>query len=78
MIAPHRKNRLAKTKTQDGRSLRRYKRSWVVERFFAWLQSYRRIVVRYEYDLQNFIGFVQLATIAILLKWRIWRRSYEN
>jgi transposase len=68
MIAPHKKNRLSETKTQDGRSLRRYKKRWAVERFFAWLQNYRRIVVRYEKYLENFTGFVQLATAAILLK----------
>ena len=37
MIAPHRRNR-TRPKTQDGRRLRRYKRRWIVERFFAWLQ----------------------------------------
>lgn len=34
LICPHRKNRV-KIKTQDGRKLRRYKRRWKVERFFA-------------------------------------------
>ena len=29
---------------QDGRSLRRAKRRWVVERFFAWLHNPRRLV----------------------------------
>jgi IS5 family transposase len=47
MIAPHRKNR-KKPKTQDGRKLRRYKRHWKVERLFAWLGNFRRLVVRYE------------------------------
>jgi transposase len=41
MIAPHRSNRTA-PKTQDGRSLRRYKRRWKVERLNSWLLSYRR------------------------------------
>lgn len=68
MIAPHKKNRRPDTKTQDGRPLRRFKRRWAVERFFAWLQNYRRIVVRYEKKLINFLGFVQLATIAIFMK----------
>ena len=36
LIAPHRGGR-KKSKTQDGRKLRRYKRRWKVERFFAWL-----------------------------------------
>ena len=44
MIAPHRSNRV-KDKTQDGQPLRRYKRRWKVERFFAWLQNFRRLVV---------------------------------
>ena len=38
MIAPHRSNRTA-PKTQDGRSLRRYKRRWKVERLNSWLLS---------------------------------------
>lgn len=66
MIAPHRSNR-KKRKTQDGRPLRRYERRWLVERFFAWLQWKRRLLVRWEYYAANFFGFVQLATISILL-----------
>lgn len=57
MIAPHRRNR-KKPKTQDGRSLRRYKRRWKVERLFAWLGNFRRLVVRYEYHAANYLGFV--------------------
>lgn len=30
----------------DGRKLRRYKRRWTVERTFAWLQDFRRLVIR--------------------------------
>lgn len=66
MIAPHRSTR--KPKTQDGRHLRRYQRRWLVERFFAWLQGKRRLLVRWEYYATNFLGFVQLASIAMLLK----------
>ena len=68
MIAPHKNNRLRTTKSQDGRKLRRFKRRWVVERFFAWLHNYRRVVVRYERHIDNFIGFVQLASAVILMK----------
>jgi transposase len=46
MIAPHRSNR--RLKTQDGRRLRRYARRWVVERFFAWLQWKRRLLLSFE------------------------------
>lgn len=67
MIALHKRNR-KRAKTQDGRKLRRYKRRWKVERLFAWMHNYRRIVVCYEYHLDNFLGFVHLACIQILLK----------
>jgi transposase len=67
MIAPHRKDR-KKKKTQDGRKLRRYKRRWKIERLFAWLQNFRRLVVRYEYKDENFLGMAQLGCIVILLR----------
>src|SRR5499427_5469697 len=66
MIAPHRSGR--KRKTQDGRRLRRYQRRWIVERFFAWIQWRRRLLVRWEFYPRNFLGFVQLAAICILLR----------
>jgi len=66
MIAPHRSNR--KLKTQDGRRLRRYARRWIVERYFAWLHWKRRLLVRWEYYPTNFLGFVQLASVLMLLK----------
>lgn len=67
MIAPHRRNR-KKPKTQDGRKLRRYTRRWKVERFFAWLQNFRRLVVRYEFHAENFLSFIQLGCAIILLR----------
>ena len=67
LIAPHRRNR-KKPKTQDGRPLRRYRKRWKVERLFAWLQNYRRILVRFERKLENYLGFVQLGCIVILLR----------
>src|SRR6267143_3294288 len=59
LIAPHRGNRV--NLTQDGRALRRNKRRWKVERLFAWLQNYRRLVTRYERRAANFAGFLHLA-----------------
>jgi transposase len=67
MIAPHRRNR-KKPATQDGRPLRRYKRRWRIERLFAWLQNFRRILVRHERYLMNYLGFVQLGCLVILLR----------
>ena len=68
LIAPHKENR-KKPNTQDGRGLRRYKRRWKVERLFAWMQNYRRLVVRWEYKLENYAAFVKLGCIAILLRY---------
>jgi transposase len=66
MIAPNRRNR--RLKSQDGRPLRRYRRRWRVERLFAWLHNFRRLVVRYERRAANFLGMVQLGCMVILLR----------
>ncbi len=66
LIAPNRTNR---AKTQDGRPLRRYRRRWRVERLFAWLYNFRRLVTRYERHARNFLGMLHLGCIRILLKY---------
>ena len=68
MIAPHRQGRRSDRITQDGRALRRFKRRWKIERLFAWLYNFRRLVIRYEYHAENYFGFVQLACLIILLR----------
>ena len=65
-IAPNRSNR--KIATQDGRPLRRYTRRWKIERLFAWLYNFRRLVVRYEYHADNYQGFLHLAAALILMR----------
>ena len=65
MLAPHRSRR-RRTPTQDGRPLRRYRKRWQIERLFAWLQNFRLIVTRYDYNAQNFLAFVHLACLVIL------------
>lgn len=67
LIAPHKGNR-KKPKTQDGRKLRRYQRRWKIERLFAWLQNYRRILVRFDLKLCNYQGFVHLGAINLILR----------
>ena len=67
LVAPHKRNR-RKIKTQDSRTLRRYCRRWKVERFFAWLQNYRRCVIRYDYKTENYLAMVKLACILIMTK----------
>lgn len=66
LIAPHQARR--RVRTQDGRPLRRYRRRWKIERLFAWLQNYRRLVTRYERHAENFLGFLYLGCICILLR----------
>jgi transposase len=67
MIAPHRGGR-KKPATQGGRSLRRYRWRHTVERLFAWQQNFRPLVVWYEYHQENFLGFVHIGCILILLR----------
>jgi transposase len=65
LIAPNRRRR---SQTQDGRRLRRYRRRWKVQRLFAWMHNSRRLVTRWEYHIENFLGFVQLACLHLLLR----------
>lgn len=67
LIAPHKSNRI-KPVTQDGRKLRRYRRRWNIERLFAWLNKFKRILTRWEYGDRRFTGFVHLACSMILLR----------
>ena len=65
LICPHRTNR-TRPKTQDGRKLRRYRRRWKIERTFAWLGNFRRLIVRYERHLLMYRAFFHLACCLIL------------
>jgi hypothetical protein len=49
-------------------TLRRVRRRWKVERFFAWLHHSRRTVTRWEYHVDNFLGMIQLACARMLLR----------
>jgi transposase len=65
LIAPARS---VSRRRPDGRRLRRYRRRWKVERLFAWLLRFRRVSTRYEYKSENFLGFVHLGCLVILLR----------
>ncbi|MGA7063839.1 MAG: IS5 family transposase [Candidatus Acidiferrales bacterium] len=67
LIAPHRWNR-SKPRTQDGRALRRYRRRWKVERTFAWLGNFRRLVVRYDRSITIYEAFFHIACFMITLR----------
>jgi transposase len=44
-----------------------YRERNVVERYFARLKQYRRVATRYDKRAANFLGFVWVASIAIML-----------
>ena len=67
LICPHRRGR-KRPATQDGRSLRRYRKRWIVERTVSWLQAFRRLVTRYEFYALLFHSFAKLACLMILLR----------
>jgi transposase len=67
LICPHRTNR-RKPAVQDGRKLRRYKRRWKIERTFAWLGNFRRLLVRHERDIKMYSAFFHVACLLITLR----------
>lgn len=46
----------------------RYKDRNLVERFFSKVKQYRRVATRYEKTARNFLAFVHVASIMILLQ----------
>jgi transposase len=67
LIAPHRAGR-KRPSFNDGRSLRRFRKRWKIERLFAWLHNFRRVVTRWEFHATNYLGFLHLACALILLR----------
>ena len=45
-----------------------YTERWKVERTFAWLGNYRRLLVRYERYLSMFRAFFVITFVLVLLK----------
>ena len=41
---------------------------WVVERSFAWLNFYRRVVIDYEHTVRNSAAFLLLANISMTIQ----------
>ena len=66
-IAPYRSNR-TRNLLNDGRTLRRYRKRWEVERTFAWFGNFRRLVVRYDRHLNVYRAFFHLACALITLR----------
>lgn len=70
LIAPRRGGKRPSKRKQDGRALRRYRRRWRVEALFALLKQFRRIATRWERKASNYLGFVHLGCIAVMLRRR--------
>ena len=66
-IIPKRRNN-AQATHQDGRKLRRYRRRWIIERTNSWLQTFRKLVVRYERSAKVFTALVHLACALTTLR----------
>jgi transposase len=67
LICPHRRHRV-QPPLQDGRKLRRYRRRWKVERTFAWLGNFRRLLVRWEVDITMYQAFCHVACLLMTLR----------
>lgn len=67
LIAPPRQNNQQST-TWNERTQDLYRNRWKIERLFSWLHGFRRIVTRWEYYVENFLGFIHLACSKILLE----------
>ena len=63
-VIPPRRNR----KEPRGYDRERYKDRNLVERFFSKAKQFRRVATRYEKTARNFLAFVHLASITILLR----------
>jgi transposase len=48
--------------------LRRYRKRWKVERLFAWMHNFRRLVNRWEYLIENYLGMVHLPCLKMMLR----------
>jgi len=67
LICPHKSNRkVQKPLTASQRKW--YALRWQIERSISWLQKFRRLVVRYEYHADLYLGMAQLACLFTILQ----------
>ena len=66
LICPHRRGR--RVAIQDGRPLRRYRKRWKIERTFAHLGNFRRLLIRHDRLLLLYQGFFHLACLLLTLR----------
>jgi transposase len=66
LLVPYRRNRKERKTSPEVEE--RYQHRWKIERTFAWLGNFRRLVVRYERLITVYLGFFHLACIIIALR----------
>jgi transposase len=66
LLVPHRSHR-KRCRKQSPEVGERYQHRWKIERTFAWLGNFRRLVVRYERLITVYLAFFHLACIIIAL-----------
>jgi transposase len=66
LLVPYRRHR--KDRKQSPEVAERYQHRWKIERTFAWLGNFRRLVIRYERLITVYLGFFHLACIIIALR----------
>jgi transposase len=67
LVSPHRRNRRNYRELHPV-SRERYRRRWKVERTFAWLGNFRRLVVRYEHHVAIYEAFFHVACLVVTLR----------
>lgn len=66
-VVPYRKRAVSR-RYDDPVKLTAYRRRWLVERTFAWMTGFRRVLVRYERHSYVYRAFIHLACVLITLR----------
>ena len=66
LIAPNKRNRTKNL--QDKRSLRGYRKRWIIERTIAWISSWKRIQARWDRLLSTWNGLLHAAFMVITVR----------
>jgi len=67
VIVPYRDNRTVRI-YEDRRHLRRYRHRWIIERTFAWLGGFRRLLIRHERLTSMYCSLLYFAAALIALR----------
>jgi transposase len=67
VIVPYRANRTVRI-YEDRRHLRRYRHRWIIERTFAWLGGFRRLLIRHERLTSMYCSLLYFAAALIALR----------